>query len=391
MLPRAAPATAPPNNCPLETLATPFPLVSGSYVRKYNTIAHHFLDSEAGAGDVTPQMYAVLDDLIAEASQRLTPIPANASPAQQRLFAQNALQTIDCILLRHGFVYPGRGLVALLSDGLGPTLYDIPLELDLLKNHEHNRRRARFISGPGPYYVVDCDTASYIYLAIGEVMKYPIHLIEIPGHNFVRWELDANNYFDFETMDGIATDDQHYIEGWGIPAAFAHRGGVLASMSAQEADAYHDATVAISWSWRRNVPKMIEFYLSSIRKHPTRDFAFNNLAWLYAASPVAGTRNGDEAVRNALQATTLFPSGDDLDTLGCAYAQAGQFDRAIDAEIKARASGYVPQGSNIDDDQAHFGHQTTCNDSSFGHDPLPFRPHTVRANSVTERNLLQLH
>lgn len=170
MLPAQRSAVA-PVSCPLETVAPAFAAVPVSYSRKFNTSGHRFLDSEVGAGDVTPQMYAVLDDLIMEGQQRLKPIPAVATPAQQKQFARDALVTIDCILLRHRFVYPGHGLVQLLSDGLGPTRYSDAADIKELSNQRHNVRRSRFISGAGDYYVVDCDTASYIYLALGRVDK----------------------------------------------------------------------------------------------------------------------------------------------------------------------------------------------------------------------------
>ncbi len=57
----------------------------------------------------------------------------------------------------------------------------------------------------------------------------------------------------------------------------------------------------------------------------------NNLAWLLATSPEATQRDGPRAVRLAEWAcmTTSHKSPPLLDSLAAAYAQAGQFDRAI--------------------------------------------------------------
>ena len=208
-------------------------------------------------------------------------------------------------------MYPGHGLVQLLSDGLGETFYNGDADLMELKNQRHNVRRAAFIAarGNGPYYVVDCDVASYIYLAIAEVMKYPVHLVEIPKHNFVRWVFAGGSHLDFETMDGFETDDEYYRKNWFIADEFIGRGGILDTMNERQTVAYHDASVAVAWSWRGDITRMINSYLQSIATDSTHGFALNNLAWFFAAAPKLELRDGTKALRYALQAATVIPDG----------------------------------------------------------------------------------
>jgi len=384
-----------PNICASVTPAAPFTPPAAGYTRKYNTIGHRFLDDELGAGDVTPAMYAILDTLIDEGLTVLKPIPAHLSADQAKDFAVDALKTIDCILLRHGFVYPGKGLVQLLSDGLGPTMYDDPVFRNQLRNQSHNVRREKFIDarGAGPFYVVDCDIASYIYLAIAEVMKYPLHLIEIPKHNFVRWEFGSGSFIDFETMDGFKTDDDYYKTIWGIPASFVGRGGILETMNVKQALAYHYATVAISWSWRGNIIRMKETYLQSISTDASHAFALNNLAWFYAAVPKIELRDGAKAVQYGLRAVAILADSDNLDTLACSYAQNHDFSGAINAENTAIRVGFSPFGSGLQDDLKLFQGvpPQTCNDSTFGKDQQPFRPEQDIAGVVSDKVLLRFH
>jgi Flp pilus assembly protein TadD len=60
--------------------------------------------------------------------------------------------------------------------------------------------------------------------------------------------------------------------------------------------------------------------------------AMNNLAWLLAACPDNTVRDGKHAVELALQAEQLSrgKSPEILDTLACAYAEAGDFPSAIE-------------------------------------------------------------
>ena len=64
---------------------------------------------------------------------------------------------------------------------------------------------------------------------------------------------------------------------------------------------------------------------------------YNNLAYILAASSDDGVRDGKRAVDFAETAQLLqeTPSPDVLDTLAAAYAEAGQYDRAIETENKA--------------------------------------------------------
>jgi tetratricopeptide (TPR) repeat protein len=376
-----------PNAEPAEAFAAPDP----AYRRRYNTIVHELLDDEASVADVTPAMYAILDTLIDEAKASLRLYQPNMPADEETAFAEDALNRIDCILLRHGFVYPGHGLVQLLRDGLEPTRYDDAAALNELQGEEHNVRRARFIKarGAGPFYVVDCDIASFIYLGIAEVMNYPLHLIDLPNHNFVRWQSDAGKPVDYkpvdyETMDGAVTDDDYYRRNWNIPERFIGKGGVLKSMSTIEVFAYHDSTVAISWSWRGDYARMVDFYQRAISRDPTRAFSANNLAWFYAAVPKLELRDGKKAIDYAKRAVELFPGSDNLDTLACAYAQAGDFKRAQATMAEAIAVGYLPFGSSLNEDMALLKQHRTCNDPKFGVDPQPFRPPQSAAGRQTD-------
>ena len=63
----------------------------------------------------------------------------------------------------------------------------------------------------------------------------------------------------------------------------------------------------------------------------------NNLAWLLATCPNPDLRDGQRAMQLAQRACELteWKEHNLLDTLAAAYAQLGEFDRAIDYQTKA--------------------------------------------------------
>jgi len=378
-------------DCSRYDYAPPFPAAPANYKPHYHTLAQRFLNDETDTGPVTPSEYFILDSLLDEAKASLKPSPNGLDPAAQDAFAIATMQTIDCILVRHGFVYPGIGLVALLSDGLDPTMFPQSYYNALLMS-PHNAGRGSFIvkRGLGPFYVVDCDVASYIYLAIGEMMHYPMKIVDMPGHNFIRWIRRDGTYIDFETMDGMETDDAHYVQGWGIDRRFLGKPGMLTTMTDGQLAAYHDFSISISMSWKNDILGDIAELKKSIAVDATLSDAANNLSWLYAAGPQS-LRNGSEAVHYGLLANAILADGDTMDTLACAYGQAGDFVNAVKTEQGAIDLGYAPAGSALGQDMTVLSNHRSCQDPGFGSDPRPFRPNVQPPAAMSAKDTNVLH
>jgi len=83
----------------------------------------------------------------------------------------------------------------------------------------------------------------------------------------------------------------------------------------------------------------LQAYREAVRLHPNDPVALNNLAWSLAANPRQELRNGREAVEIASQAVELTGQHQPvlLGTLAAAYAEAGQFSKAVKMAQKARA------------------------------------------------------
>ena len=86
-------------------------------------------------------------------------------------------------------------------------------------------------------------------------------------------------------------------------------------------------------------------FVEGLRLNPGNPGACNNLAWFRATCPADAFRNGAEAVQLATQACefTGFQQPNGLDTLAAAYAEAGNFELAVENERKALAMQNVSE------------------------------------------------
>jgi tetratricopeptide (TPR) repeat protein len=85
--------------------------------------------------------------------------------------------------------------------------------------------------------------------------------------------------------------------------------------------------------------RAVGHYRAALKARPGWPRAANNLAWILATSPDATLREGAEAVRLSEMAARAAGgrSADVLDTLAAAYAEAGDFDRAVEVGRRAVA------------------------------------------------------
>ncbi|MDE0940498.1 MAG: tetratricopeptide repeat protein, partial [Pirellulales bacterium] len=80
-----------------------------------------------------------------------------------------------------------------------------------------------------------------------------------------------------------------------------------------------------------------EDFNQAITLNPKDAQGYNNLAWLQATCFDPAFRDGKKALANAKKAMTLF-SNDNffvLDTMAAAYAEAGQYKKAVEWQLKA--------------------------------------------------------
>jgi tetratricopeptide (TPR) repeat protein len=86
----------------------------------------------------------------------------------------------------------------------------------------------------------------------------------------------------------------------------------------------------------------------AISSNPKDDWSYNLLAWIQATCPDSSLRDGKEAVSAATKACELtqWKESNWIDTLAAAYAESGDFQRAIQFEEQAMRTGSPPDSDH---------------------------------------------
>ena len=98
---------------------------------------------------------------------------------------------------------------------------------------------------------------------------------------------------------------------------------MLASMQLEAPTTQANTEAALHW-----------LRLAAEHDHPQ---GHNGLAWLLATTRFDGLRDGEAALAEALRATAIVRSANTLDTLAAAYAETGDFDKAVATQRDALA------------------------------------------------------
>ena len=92
-----------------------------------------------------------------------------------------------------------------------------------------------------------------------------------------------------------------------------------------------------AWRAKQEYDKAIADYNEAIRLDPKYALAYNNRAWLWATCPNEKFRDGKRAVEVGIHACELseWKQANHLGTLAAAYAEVGDFDKAVEWQEKA--------------------------------------------------------
>jgi len=151
---------------------------------------------------------------------------------------------------------------------------------------------------------------------------------------------DAMDYFDEAIRLDPKDSDAYFNRGtaWQANGELTKAiGDYTEAIRCDRKNAEAFAARGLVWEDKGEFDKALADYDEAIRLEPNDDWSLNRRAWIRATCPNEKYRDGAKAIEDATKACELtdWEDADSLDTFAAAYAEAGQFDKAVEWQQKA--------------------------------------------------------
>lgn len=183
----------------------------------------------------------------------------------------------------------------------------------------HGERNAAIQRDPAFYYLNNlldtkrgnCFTMPLLYLAVSQRLGWPVRLIHVPDHSFVRYVDPRLKEQNIEaTSGGGYVPDEQYKKDFRVSDAGIKSGAYLRSLTSREVLGDLAAINGIAFGKRGELAKALIYLQSATQWNPRLVDGWANLA--YAANTMAKHLKGTEAVRYQKMAALSKTKCDEL-------------------------------------------------------------------------------
>lgn len=142
-----------------------------------------------------------------------------------------------------------------------------------------NRYGGRFVSEG---FTARVCRKAVLYVAMGEVLGYPIRAVMTPNHIHVRYYLNENSYFNWETILGKRVPDQDYVRNKNIHSITIRNGVHLKSLSSSELYGYFHDWAGRAYIRKAKYDEAIEMLDKGARLYNQQPYIYRDLAYAWA-------------------------------------------------------------------------------------------------------------
>jgi tetratricopeptide (TPR) repeat protein len=177
---------------------------------------------------------------------------------------QKVMQILNIVIL--------PALVAISPEAKLKTFYQARAAVGIvIKNQDDGLFTHNINEGMGG--VLDCDTSSFAVQAIAHELNWPVYLVNVPEHMFVRWD---DGKYRFNMDGGHVWPDEFYQEAGNISSKSIKNGVYLKNLTSDETLAQYLAVRGLAKEGLGNLEGAIADYTEAIKLDPNYCLARNN-------------------------------------------------------------------------------------------------------------------
>ncbi|WP_159478718.1 hypothetical protein [Dyadobacter sp. 3J3] len=180
--------------------------------------------------------------------------------------------------------------------------------------------------------LIDCDLYCLIYLGIAQMNHLPLSMVELPKHNFIRWNLPGGGSINWEAIEGTyhladsTLSCYHYLNS-------INRNYYLRPWSLSQVYCYYYTLRAATYDYNPtylNSKKARRDYKIALSYSTSQSVTLNNLVWMHVVHPEFDSEL-DYPKLFAMMDTAIGQLNDRnyYDTKAGLYAQKKDFKNAI--------------------------------------------------------------
>jgi hypothetical protein len=305
----------------LALLPTP-PAPAASAVRLEETLAYRMLQRERAVRAVPASAEPLLRKVLSEGVTALGPDPAPPATADEfRAFAR----AVAIVLATHNFIQPGS--TKDWPDTLGEALTPLPLGDSRVASSLRldQPARLRHMKAGGAVYFADCDIGAMLIISVAQMVGFDVAMVEVPGHNFLRWKSPAGETASWDWTYWRAPDEREHASR--LQRSLRSRGVFLASQTLEESEAYFKSVLAGKID---DQAARLALRREAASVFPNNRVVAYGVARTFALSPTASPAERKEALSYGLLALSMEGNGtprnvaDRMMAVACAYAANGE-------------------------------------------------------------------
>jgi hypothetical protein len=261
--------------------------------------------------------------------------------------AIHILSTIDSVLTEAGFLFY--------------TSKDRHFDFLTLafRDHYYGADRYRWINSYRfPYFLslhqpycrlIDCDLYCYIYIGIAEMLLLPLTELELPQHNFIRWNFASGHHLNWEAIDGTYHPADSTLSCYGRLQDMDEksRRDFMRPWSANELLSYYYTLRGSKFDYDSlylNAVKAKKDYELALSLDSSKSQALNNYVWLFVVHPEFDSEfDFGRLMRYIDRAIDIEKDLNYYDTKASLYAMVKDFQQAVKTEQEGLKVQYDPE------------------------------------------------